>query len=106
MKVFKRNQENKLVEKCKLNEVLDFLKNTQEIECDTETLGFDCHTSDILCIQFGNTDNQYLIHWKDSLIEILRPFFSDKNKVFIFQNAKFDLQFFYKKELFILQICK
>lgn len=104
MKVFKRNQENKLVEKCKLEEVLDFLKNTQEIECDTETLGFDCHTSDILCVQFGNTKNQYLIQWKDSLIEILRPFFSDKNKTFIFQNAKFDLQFFYKKGIIIESI--
>lgn len=97
MKVYKRNQDNHQVEECELSEVIDFLEKTSEIECDTETWGFDPHTKEILCIQFGNTSNQYLIEWDDSLVEVLNPYFTDNNKLFIFQNAKFDLQFLYKK---------
>lgn len=104
MRVFKRNQENQKVDKCTLKEVLNFLKVTSEIECDTETWGFDCHTVDILCIQFGNQYNQYLIEWKDELIKILSPVFIDKSKTFLFQNAKFDLQFLYKKGIIVSNI--
>lgn len=101
MRIYKRNQDTQEVEKCELGEVMSFLKNTTEIECDTETWGFDPHTVDILCIQFGNTANQYLIEWFDSLIPQLIPFFSDTNKTFLFQNAKFDLQFLYKKGIVV-----
>ena len=104
MKVKKRNQETQAVEDCSLQEVLAFLQETQEIECDTETWGFDAHQVDILCIQFGNQNNQYCIEWKDSLIEILKPYFSNATKTFLFQNAKFDLQFLYKKGIIVSNI--
>lgn len=104
LRVYKRNQINKTVDNCTLKEVLTFLSKTEEIECDTETWGFDCHSVDILCIQFGNKDNQYLIEWSDSLIELLSPFFRSPEKTFLFQNAKFDLQFLYKKGIWVYNI--
>ena len=104
MKIFKRNQQNNLVEGCTLSEVVNFLQKNDEIECDTETWGFDPHSVDILCIQFGDRYNQYLIEWVNSLIPILKPIFEDKSKTFIFQNAKFDLQFLYKKGITVANI--
>lgn len=101
MRVYKRNQSNKKVEKCELNEVLNFLRTYKEIECDTETWGFDPHSVDILCIQFGNREHQYLIEWNDTLIPYIDPFFNDISKTFLFQNAKFDLQFLYKKGIIV-----
>lgn len=104
MRVYKRNQTTKQVDKIELEEVISFLKRTEEIECDTETWGFDPHSVDILCIQFGNTNNQYLIEWEDSLVSVLKPFFADEKKTFLFQNAKFDLQFLYKKGIIVANI--
>lgn len=101
---YKRNQETQEVDNCSIEEIISFLERNSEIECDTETWGFDPHTHDILCVQFGNTDNQYLIKWEDSLVEILKPFFEDQKKTFLLQNAKFDLQFFYKKGIIISNI--
>lgn len=104
MKVFKRNQSTKTVDKCTLEEVYNFIEKTNEIECDTETWGFDCHSVDILCIQFGNKDNQYLIEWKESIIPKLKQFFKDPSKTYLFQNAKFDLQFLFKKGIIVENI--
>lgn len=104
MRVFKRNQEDLTVQQTDLDEVINFLYNNDEIECDTETWGFDPHSVDILSIQFGNTNNQYLIEWVDDLIDILKPFFSNDLKTFIFQNAKFDLQFLYKKGIIVNKV--
>lgn len=104
MKVFKRNQTDESVEQTTLKEVLDFIKKHNEVECDTETWGFDPHTKDVLCIQFGNRYNQYLIEWKDELVEVLKPLMEDSEREFIFQNAKFDLQFLYKKGIVVSKI--
>ena len=104
MRVFKRNQINQSVETTSLEEVMDFIKKTVEIECDTETWGFDPHSKDILCIQFGNKNNQYLIEWDDVLVEHIKPIMEDSNKLFLFQNAKFDLQFLYKKGIIVSKI--
>ena len=104
MRVFKRNQINQSVETSSLEEVMDFIKKTEEIECDTETWGFDPHSKDILCIQFGNKTNQYLIEWDDALVEHIKPIMEDSNKLFLFQNAKFDLQFLYKKGIIVSKI--
>lgn len=55
------------------------------------------HSKDILCIQFGNKTNQYLVEWDDALVEHIKPIMEDSNKLFLFQNAKFDLQFYIKR---------
>src|SRR5690606_7438258 len=69
--------------------------------CDTETTGLDPHINDILCIQFGNQKDQFLIEWTEELVPIIKKYLSDSSKLFIFQNAKFDLQFLYKYNILI-----
>ena len=104
IEAYKRNQTTSAVEKCSYEEVIEFVKNTTEIECDTETWGFDPYQNDILCIQFGNENNQYLIKWDDSIISDLKKLFADNTKTFLFQNAKFDLQFLYHKGILVANV--
>lgn len=104
IEAYKRNQTTLEVEKCSYEEVIEFVKNTIEIECDTETWGFDPYQNDILCIQFGNENNQYLIKWDDSIIPDLKKLFADDTKTFLFQNAKFDLQFLYHKGILVANV--
>ena len=101
---YKRNQTTLEVEKCSFEEVLKFVRDTEEVECDTETWGFDPHQNDILCIQFGNEHNQYLVKWDDSIIPELTELFADDTKTFLFQNAKFDLQFLYHKGIMVADV--
>ena len=100
MRVFKRNQINQSIETTSLEEVMDFIKKTVEIECDTETWGFDPHSKDILCIQFGNKTNQYLIEWDDALVEHIKPIMEDNNKLFLDESteySKFNFSLIYFK---------
>lgn len=94
---------NREIEECELEEVLLFLEKSSEIECDTETTGLDPHINDILCIQFGDKNNQYLIEWEEKLVNILKPIFNS-DRVFIFHNAKFDLQFLYKYNIIVKNV--
>lgn len=104
IEVWKRNQHDNSIEECDFQEVLDFLNNNSEIECDTETTGLDPHIDDILCIQFGDSKNQYLVKWDKDIVDVLKPIFLDRSKLFIFQNAKFDLKFLYKYQIIVNRI--
>lgn len=91
-----RQYKNKIVPVSSFDEVKKFCEHYDEIEVDTETFGFDAHTVDLLCVQLGTPEIQYLIEWKEELIPFLKTLFLRKDKQFLLQNAKFDLQFFYK----------
>lgn len=75
--------------------VYDYFKDSNEIEVDLETQGFDCHVDSLLCFQIGDADNQwvihpdYIMHFKDLLEE----------KTLLGQNIKFDLKFLYKNNI-------
>lgn len=79
-----------------IKECLDYFKDREYIQCDSETTGLDCHTCDIMCFQVGDHENQFVIH-RDELIK-----FKDllESKTLIFQNAKFDLKFLYKYDIY------
>lgn len=103
MKVWKRGLNREILQTT-IEEVVKFLEAFNEIECDTETTGLDPHLEDIICIQFGNKDSQYLVEWDKRVVEIFKPFLEDSNKVFIFHNAKFDLQFLFKYNIFVKNV--
>jgi len=97
MKVYR--QRNEIITEVEFEEVKRFTDFYTEIEVDTETTGLDPITDDIICIQLGCPEVQYLIEWDEELIPFLKELFWDTSKTFIFQNAKFDLQFFYKHRI-------
>lgn len=77
------------VDKC-----LSYFKDHDEIEVDTETTGLDCHTDHMFSIQIGDKDNQYVIDLNTVNIQQFKELLL--SKLLIFQNAKFDLKFLYK----------
>ena len=65
------------------------------IELDTETTGFDPHTCNLLTQQFGTENDQFVIDNKTIDPMYFKPLL-ESNRLFILQNAKFDLRFFLK----------
>ena len=65
------------------------------IQLDTETTGFDPHTCKILTQQFGTEDDQFVIDNNTIDTTYFKPIL-DSDRLFILQNAKFDLRFFLK----------
>lgn len=89
--------QNKSFTKCNLDKALDYFKNKESIEIDTETEGLDCHINKILTIQLGDKDNQFVIDWLSLTKEQIKKLKTLlESKTLILQNAKFDLQFLYK----------
>lgn len=79
---------------CSLSFCKDYISNLDIIEIDTETLGFDPHTKDLLCMQLGHRENQFIIPYTDKNILYFKDLLEDAGKLFLFANAKFDLKFF------------
>lgn len=65
------------------------------IQLDTETTGLDPHTCKILTQQFGTENDQFVIDNNTIDPTYFKPIL-ESDKLFILQNAKFDLKFFLK----------
>lgn len=80
-------------------ESLRILGELVNVGCDTETTGLDPHKDKILSLQLGNKETQFVIDCTSVDINEYRPVLENKNKLLIIQNAKFDLQFFFKHRI-------
>jgi DNA polymerase-1 len=76
-----------------VEEVMEFLERTLVIGVDTETIG-NCWTGYIYTLQLGNADVQYVIDATLIDVRIFNPWFERKDKLFLLQNAKYDIKFF------------
>lgn len=78
---------------CQIDYCKEVLDKHDEIEVDTETTGFDPHTCQVITVQFGVPEIQFVV---DTASYKLTEFKSlvESDKLFLFQNAKFDLRFF------------
>lgn len=81
------------IEECTIDYAIEYFKNKKFIQLDTETEGFDPYTCDIICWQIGDRDNQFVIEQSIFPISHYKEFFEDSSKIFLLQNAKFDLRF-------------
>lgn len=96
-------EENSLIIFSSIETCLQYFKDKNIIEVDTETEGCkwnkdrlpDPYTSKVLCLQLGDTETQFVIDLATVNISVLKPLFQDKDKVKIFCNAFFDLRFFH-----------
>lgn len=82
---------------CDLAYMFDYFKDKKVIGVDTETTGFDPHSCDVLLIQFGDFEKQFVIDCTTIDLAIFKDFLEDKSKIFLMHNAKFDLRFLMKK---------
>ncbi len=75
-------------------EIYEYFKEKEFIQVDTETTGFDGFNDDILCLQLGDYDNQFVIG--RSKVKEFKELLENLDKTCMFHNAKFDLKFLYK----------
>ena len=77
-----------------LEKGLNVLKG--DIGCDLETEGFNAFQKRTITLQIGNFDVQYVIDMRSipkGTLDVIRKFFREDDKLFLFHNAKFDLRF-------------
>ena len=72
---------------------LDYLETLEEIAVDTETRGFDPYTKELLSMQLGDEQKQYVIDCGSVNPKLYKDIL--EKKLLILQNAKFDLRFLY-----------
>jgi len=94
-KLFSSNIEYATIKEC-----LDYCKNLDVIGFDSETTGDDPYKDKILCIQLGDKEIQYIIDASTILLSSFKFLFEDRNKIFVIQNAQFDLRFLYYLEIY------
>lgn len=83
-------------EETTFNEIIAYFRDKEEIGLDSETMGFDPYTVDLLCLQIGDYDNQFIIH--PSNVHMFKDFL--EQKVLLGHNLKFDLLFLYYYNIF------
>ena len=78
-----------------VEESLQLLNSCKILQYDSETSGLDCHLGKILCIQFGNKEQDFQIVIDTTTINI--SLYKDilETKYLIGHNLKFDLQWLY-----------
>lgn len=84
----KRLIQSELYKESTVEECLEYFKNHESIEVDTETTGRDCHSYKILSLQIGDSENQWMIDTRVINILLFKELL--ESKLCIFQNAKFD----------------
>lgn len=90
-----------------LTPAIQLLVPLEIIGADTETQGLDCYTKDLLTIQLGNAKDQIVFDiqsYNGIVPQELKDFLNNSEQLFIFQNAKFDLQFLYKQGIIIKHV--
>lgn len=93
-----RNQqlfESEIYKIISVEESLAMMHDWKMIQCDTETTGTYAKIDKLLCAQFGNLDKTSQIVVDCTTVDIKHYKQVMEDKYLIFQNGKFDLQFFY-----------
>ena len=80
-----------------VEDILKYFQDKEQLEFDTETTGLDVHSCKLLSAQFGDENNQYVVDTQSVDIKLFKELL--ENKCIIMQNAKFDLKFLYKENI-------
>jgi DNA polymerase I len=91
-------EDNAGIELATAEQMLTYLSGLEEINLDLETTGVDAHLDEILSIQLGTFDTQFVIEANGFHIKSLKTLLETKRLVG--QNLKFDLKFLYKKGIY------
>lgn len=80
-----------------VEESLEYLNTLDVIGFDTETRGFDPYTKELLSMQLGDADKQYVIDCLTVSPQLYKEILEKKE--LIMHNAKFDLGFLYYQKI-------
>lgn len=103
-----QKQIDSLFETCAVEDMLFYFKNHTDIQIDTETTGFFDFKNEILLLQLGDFNNQYVIVFqelsKSQKDKINQKILLNPKICKILQNAKFDIKFLWHHGLDIVNI--
>lgn len=80
-----------------VQEALEYLNTLDIIGYDSETRGFDPFTCDLISIQLGDGNKQFVVDTSTVDINLFKQLLETKE--LIMHNAKFDLRFLYHKQI-------
>lgn len=81
------------IELSTIDDCINWCNANDIIELDSETTDNFNHESKILLLQLGNKITQFVIDISTVSLLLFKNILEDNNKLFVFQNAKFDLKF-------------
>lgn len=86
-----------------VEEALALLKPLRRVGLDTETMGFDPYTKELLMVQLGCYDFQVVIDCTTIDINLFREYL-ESDRLFIGWNIKFDMKFLFHKRLVLQNV--
>ena len=90
-----------------IDESLILLSDLKNIGLDTETEGLDCFQNKLLTLQLGNANIQIVYDvasFSGIIPQQVKDFLNKNDKLYIIQNAKFDLKFLYRQDVYIKNV--
>lgn len=83
------------------DEALNILVPLKLVQFDTETMGLDAHTKDLLTVQLGNKESQVVFDWTTLSTEEKRSLkqYFESDRTFLGWNLMFDLGFLYVNDI-------
>ena len=80
-------------------EALELLAPLNVVELDTETMGLDPYTKELLTVQLGCADFQVVIDCTSVDIHLFKGYMENPQRIFLGWNIKFDLKFLYHQRI-------
>lgn len=85
-------------------EALELLAPLNVVELDTETMGLDPYTKELLTVQLGCADFQVVIDCTSVDIHLFKEYIENPQRTFLGWNIKFDLKFLYHQRIIPMRV--
>lgn len=85
-------------------EALELLAPLNVVELDTETMGLDPYTKELLTVQLGCADFQVVIDCTSVDIHLFKGYMENPQRIFLGWNIKFDLKFLYHQRIIPMRV--
>lgn len=85
-------------------EALELLAPLSVVELDTETMGLDPYTKELLTVQLGCAEFQVVIDCTSVDIHLFKEYMENPQRMFLGWNIKFDLKFLYHQRIIPLRV--
>lgn len=85
-------------------EALELLVPLSVVELDTETMGLDPYTKELLTVQLGCAEFQVVIDCTSVDIHLFKEYMENPQRMFLGWNIKFDLKFLYHQRIVPLRV--
>lgn len=85
-------------------EALELLAPLSVVELDTETMGLDPYTKELLTVQLGCAEFQVVIDCTSVDIHLFKEYMKNPQRMFLGWNIKFDLKFLYHQRIVPLRV--